>query len=257
MWPKIPALARWCAGPQRPRPLGASERSDAGGTGPNGLTQATLLTQTRHHLASAYKFSRSNTAITVTFSESVQASSITSSTFVLKDHGSKTVTATVSHNDATHMATLQPSSPLASSTTYTATISGATDAAGNTMTGPFSWSFATTTPPAAKPTVTSVSPVSNAAAVPISTRVTATFATRSRTSSSPVVGPTAPSGLPGRARGRPARRSLLVLAGDPSLTGWAAFRPASDEAKRRNPREELRRDRRRELQLPFRVSDVQ
>ena len=128
-----------------------------------------------HHLASAYKFSRSNTAITVTFSESVQASSITSSTFVLKDPSNNTVTATVSYNDTTHAATLQPSSPLANSTTYTATISGATDAAGNTMTGPFSWSFTTTTtPPAAKPTVTSVSPVSNAAAVPISTRVTAT-----------------------------------------------------------------------------------
>ena len=95
---------------------------------------------------------------------------------MLKDPGNNTVTATVSNNDAAHMATLQPSSPLASSTTYTATISGATDAAGNTMTGSFSWSFATTTttPPAAKPTVTSVSPVSNAAAVPISTRVTAT-----------------------------------------------------------------------------------
>ena len=116
---------------------------------------------------------RANTAITVTFSESVQASSITSSTFVLKDPSNNTVTATVSHNDTTHAATLRPSSPLASSTTYTATISGATDPAGNTMTGPFSWSF-TTTPPAAKPTVTSVSPVSNAAAVPISTRVTAT-----------------------------------------------------------------------------------
>ena len=44
---KTPAIARWWRGPQRPRPLGASERSDPGGTGPNGLTQATLLTQTR------------------------------------------------------------------------------------------------------------------------------------------------------------------------------------------------------------------
>ena len=102
-----------------------------------------------HHLASAYKFSRSNTAITVTFSESVQASSITSSTFVLKDPSNNTVTATVSYNDTTHAATLQPSSPLANSTTYTATISGATDAAGNTMTGPFSWSFTTTDAPLA------------------------------------------------------------------------------------------------------------
>ena len=28
---------------------------------------------------------------------------------------------------------------------------------------------------------------------------------------------------------------LFVLAGDPSLTGWAAFRPASDEPKRKIP----------------------
>ena len=144
------ALARWCAGPQRPRPLGASERSDPGGTGPNGLTQATLLTQTRATIWRApTNFSRSNTAITVTFSESVQASSITSSTFVLKDPSNNTVTATVSYNDTTHAATFQPSSPLANSTTYTATISGTTDAAGNTMTDQFSWSFATTDAPLA------------------------------------------------------------------------------------------------------------
>jgi hypothetical protein len=68
---------------------------------------------------------------------------------VLKDPSNNTVTATVSHNDTTHAATLQPSSPLANSTTYTATISGATDAAGNTMTGPFSWSFTTTDAPRA------------------------------------------------------------------------------------------------------------
>ena len=110
------------------------------------------LPRRAHHLASAYKFfSRSNTAITVTFSESVQASSITSSTIVLKDPSNNTVTATVSYNDTTHAAPLQPSSPLANSTTYTATISGATDAAGNsnTMTVPFSWSFTTTDAPRA------------------------------------------------------------------------------------------------------------
>ena len=107
------------------------------------------LPRRAHHLASTYKFSHSNTAITVTFSESVQASSITSSTFVLKDPSNNTVTATVSYNDTTHAATLQPSSPLANSTTYTATISGAKDAAGNTMTGPFSWSFTTTDAPLA------------------------------------------------------------------------------------------------------------
>ncbi len=70
---------------------------------------------------------------------------------MLKDPSNNTVTATVSYNDTTHAAPLQPSSPLANSTTYTATISGATDAAGNsnTMTVPFSWSFTTTDAPRA------------------------------------------------------------------------------------------------------------
>ena len=40
-------------------------------------------------------------------------------------------------------ATLTPSSLLANSTTYTATISGVTDAAGHTMASPFTWSFTT------------------------------------------------------------------------------------------------------------------
>src|SRR5271166_2506502 len=75
------------------------------------------LPRRAHHLASTYKFSHSNTAVTVTFSESVQASSITSSTIVLKDPSNNTVTATVSYNDTTHAAPLQPSSPLANSTT--------------------------------------------------------------------------------------------------------------------------------------------
>ena len=56
-WPVFLALARWSRGPQRPRPLGASERSDPRRTGPNELTQATLLTQTAPHLATPTMFS--------------------------------------------------------------------------------------------------------------------------------------------------------------------------------------------------------
>ena len=43
----FPSARQIARGPQRPRPLGASERSDPGRTGPNELTQATFLTQTR------------------------------------------------------------------------------------------------------------------------------------------------------------------------------------------------------------------
>src|SRR5271166_1780763 len=83
------------------------------------------------------------TALTATFNESVVASSITTTSFVLKDSNNNTVTATVSYTDSNHTATLTPSSPLSASTEYTATISGVTDAAGNVMAAPFSWSFTT------------------------------------------------------------------------------------------------------------------
>jgi hypothetical protein len=78
--------------------------------------------------------------VTATFNESVQASTIS---FVLKDAGNNSVPATVSYNDSTHTATLAPSAPLAGTTTYTATVSGAQEASGNAMAGPVSWTFTT------------------------------------------------------------------------------------------------------------------
>jgi hypothetical protein len=82
------------------------------------------------------------TAVTATFNESVQAGTIS---FVLTGPNNTTVPATVSYNDPTLTATLTPGAPLAASTTYTATVSGATDAAGDVMT-PFLWSFTTAAP---------------------------------------------------------------------------------------------------------------
>jgi hypothetical protein len=81
------------------------------------------------------------TSITATFNESVLANSIS---FVLHDSANNPVAATVSYNDSTHTATLQPAAALAAGTTYTATVTGATDAGGMTMTAPVSWSFTTT-----------------------------------------------------------------------------------------------------------------
>ena len=81
-----------------------------------------------------------NSTVTATFNESVTASSIS---FVLKDSSNNIVAATVSYSDTTHTATLTPNAALASSTTFTATVSGATDANGNAMTAPVSWSFTT------------------------------------------------------------------------------------------------------------------
>jgi hypothetical protein len=79
-------------------------------------------------------------AVTATFSEPVQAGTIS---FVLKDPAGNAVAASVGYNSATNTATLTPSAPLANSTTYTATVSGAKDTAGNVMSAPVSWSFTT------------------------------------------------------------------------------------------------------------------
>jgi hypothetical protein len=64
-------------------------------------------------------------------------------TFTLKDSGGNSVAGSVSFNAADTVATFTPSSSLAGSTTYTATVSGAQNASGTAMSGPFSWSFTT------------------------------------------------------------------------------------------------------------------
>jgi hypothetical protein len=78
--------------------------------------------------------------VTAAFNESVQAGSIT---FQLRDPSNALVPATVSYDDPSRTARLTPSSALAASTTYTATVSGARDQTGNQMTNPVTWSFTT------------------------------------------------------------------------------------------------------------------
>ena len=82
----------------------------------------------------------STTPITAVFSESVIATSVT---MTLIDSLHNVVLSTVSYNDATHMESLIPLSPLAAAATYTVTISGAKDLFGNTMTAPFTSTFTT------------------------------------------------------------------------------------------------------------------
>ena len=80
-----------------------------------------------------------STSLVATFNEPI-ASGLS---FVLSS-SSGAVAATFSSSSAT--ATLVPSAPLMASTTYTATISGATDSGGNAMAAPYSWSFTTAAP---------------------------------------------------------------------------------------------------------------
>ena len=87
------------------------------------------------------------TAVTATFSEAMDASTISTATFELRDGATNLVGATVSYNANT--ATLTPSSALASSATYTATVKGGTadprvkDVVGNALAANHTWSFTT------------------------------------------------------------------------------------------------------------------
>ena len=110
-----------------------------------------------------------STAPTATFNEAVQSSTIS---FTLKN-SSGTVAATVTYNSSNKTATLTPSAALANSTAYTATVSGATDSAGDPMSSVVSWSF--TTAAAVAPAVTSETPASGATKVAMSMVPTATF----------------------------------------------------------------------------------
>ncbi|MFC4784407.1 N,N-dimethylformamidase beta subunit family domain-containing protein [Nocardioides sp. MAHUQ-72] len=110
-------------------------------------------------------------APTATFSEPVTASTVT---FTLKNPAGTTVTATTAYDAATRTATLTPGAPLQPSTTYTAAVSGATDAAGNVM-DPDTWTFTTAAADTTKPTVTARTPAAGATNVATSVAPSATF----------------------------------------------------------------------------------
>jgi len=82
--------------------------------------------------------------ITASFNEEMTASSITSTSFTLTGPGGSPVAGTVSYNATTRIATFTPTSALAASTTYTATVTtGARDAAGNALASNHVWTFTT------------------------------------------------------------------------------------------------------------------
>ena len=83
----------------------------------------------------------------------------------------------MTYTPATLTATLSPNSPLASTSTYTATVSGGAsgvkDLAGNALATNSTWSF--TTADSVPPTITAISPADGATAVSGTANVTATF----------------------------------------------------------------------------------
>jgi hypothetical protein len=79
-------------------------------------------------------------APSATFSEQVVPSTVS---FTVKDSGGNVVAGSVSFSSGNTVATFTPAGPLAGSTTYTATVSGAQNASGTPMSSPFTWSFST------------------------------------------------------------------------------------------------------------------
>jgi hypothetical protein len=105
--------------------------------------------------------------LTATFSEPVTG--VSGTTFVLR-LGTTVIPAVVSYNATTRVATLNPSATLLADRSYTATLSGIRDAAGNLMVAS-SWSFIT----GPAPTITTRTPAAGATAVPRNANVTALF----------------------------------------------------------------------------------
>ncbi len=115
-----------------------------------------------------------NRQIAATFSEVLAPASVNTSTFTLKQ-GTTSVPCTVSCVGL--VATLKPTSNLATNTTYTATITtGVTDLAGNTMVSNKTWTFITgTSADTTAPTVSAVVPADTATGVAVNASVTANF----------------------------------------------------------------------------------
>ena len=83
-----------------------------------------------------------DTLITATFNKVMAPASISSGTFTVTGPGATIVTGKVSYDATDQIATFTPTSDLAASTTFTATITGAQDLSGNVL-APVSWQFTT------------------------------------------------------------------------------------------------------------------
>ena len=119
------------------------------------------------------------TNVTGTFSEAMSAATLTTATVTLTTAGSGPVPAVVTYSASTQTVTLDPTAPILTGRTYTATIkggsSGAKDAAGNPLASDKVWTFVTTATETTPPTVTNVSPTSGALDLPSSVNAVATF----------------------------------------------------------------------------------
>ena len=119
-----------------------------------------------------------STIVTAAFSKAMNPASINGTTFTLTGPGTTPVAGLVSYDASSNTATFTPSSTLALSTVYTATITtGAIDMFGNALASKFVWSFTTgdTICQPGPPTVVSVGPPNGASGICPATIVVAIF----------------------------------------------------------------------------------
>jgi hypothetical protein len=80
--------------------------------------------------------------ITATFSEAMMSSSVSTASFAVSGPGVTPVIGVVTYNASTHMATFTPTSALATSTGFTATVTtGVKDVSGNSLSNDKVWTF--------------------------------------------------------------------------------------------------------------------
>jgi glucose/arabinose dehydrogenase len=117
------------------------------------------------------------TNVVANFSEPIDVATVSGTSVQLRNASNTLIPATVSASGS--QVILTPSSSLAGSTVYTATITGGSpgvkDLAGNALASNYSWSFTTATVDNTAPTVTSVSPINGTSGVSIVTTVIANF----------------------------------------------------------------------------------
>jgi hypothetical protein len=118
-----------------------------------------------------------NQKIVATFDKGMDSTTLNGTTFTLMGPGVTPVLGNVTYSTIGNTATFTPSSTLATSTTYTATITtGVADLSGNTLASSFVWTFMTgLATDASAPTVTLMNPANGAISVGIDASVNATF----------------------------------------------------------------------------------
>lgn len=84
-----------------------------------------------------------SSAIKVVFSEGAASNTVNTNTFVVKDGSGTSVSGSVTYDIVTNYATFTPLASLMPGATYTVTISGVTDLAGEAMAAPYTFTFIT------------------------------------------------------------------------------------------------------------------